>query len=121
MPTTKREQESGLEVQLPTNPEVAAQPYESKYYIGDGGSNHLLFDSPTQPNQAGHHIMEDEGSNHAILNQANQSGHQFQTMTPGRSRAVWILAVVTVVGLIVALGAGLGAGLAAQHKTSSPR
>ena len=121
MPTTKREQESGLEVQLPANPEVAAQPYESMYYVADGGSNHLLFDSPTQPNRTGHHIMGDEGSNHPILNQANQSGHQSQTMVLSRSRAVWILAVVTLVGLIVALGAGLGAGLAAQHKPSSPR
>ena len=88
MPTTERGQESGLEVQLPTNPEVAAQPYESKYYIGDGGSNHPLFDSPAQPNQAVQHNMGDRGSNHPILNQANQSGRQSQPMILGRPRAV---------------------------------
>ena len=121
MPTTERKHESGLEVQLPTNPEVAAQPYESKYYIGDGVSNHLLFDSPAQPNQAGHHNMGDRGSYHTILNQANQSGRQSQTMILGRSKAFWMLAVIVLVCLIVALGAGLGTGLAAQHKPSPSR
>ena len=66
-------------------------------------------------------LWEVKDRNHPILNQANQSGHQFQTMILGRLRAVWILAVVTVVCLLVALGAGLGAGLAAQHKPSLSR
>ena len=106
MRTTEREQDSGLEVQVPTNPEVAAQPYESKYPIGDGGSDHN---------------MGDRRSNSSTFYQANQSGHQSQIVILGRSRAFWMLGVITVVCLIVALGAGLGAGLAPQHKPSSAR
>ena len=118
MQPLERRHESGLEVQLPTIPEVAAQPYESKYYIG---TEDIQSDLPAQQNQASHHNIRDRGSNQPIVNQANQSGRQFHPRILGQSRAAWMLIVVTVVCLIVALGAGLGAGLSAQHKPSSPQ
>ena len=121
MQTVERRHESGLEVQLPTDPEVAAQPYQSKYYIGDGGSNHIQSDPPAHQNQAYHHNMGDRGSKQPIFNPGNQSGRQRQTRILSRSSAVWMLAVVTAVCLIVAMGAGLGKGLSAQHRPSSPR
>ena len=121
MQTTEREQASGLEVQLPTNPEVAGQPYESKYPIEDGGYDYLLFGSPAQNSQGDRHNVGDKGSSHPIFDRANQPGRQPQTIVLGRSRAFWTSAVITVVLLIIALGAGLGAGLATQHKPSSPR
>lgn len=39
LPKMERLAESGSEVKLSTSPEVAAQPHENKYYIGDEGSH----------------------------------------------------------------------------------
>lgn len=88
--------ESGLEVKPPAGLEVAAQPDGKKYYTGGGESDHPVFREPDQ------------------LDQTRARGQ-------GRSRAVWMLAMIAVVCLTIAIGAGLGAGLAAQHKPSSSR
>ena len=96
MPPKQQAQESGLEVQLPTNPEVVPQLYESNYYVGDREINYAVFD------------------------QRNQNKRQAPEKGRGRRRAFWISAVVLILCLIAALGAGLGAGLVTQHKPSSP-
>ena len=101
----ERGQESGLEVQLPTNPEVAAPPYESRYTIGNEGSDHLYLDSPAQSHQADWHNMRHRGLTHLTNNEANRSGRQSQAKILSRSRAVWVLAAITVMCLVIALGA----------------
>lgn len=91
--TLERATESGLEVEAPTGLQVAPQPDENKYYMGDGGSDNPPFVPPDQSTQS-------------------------QAKSPGRCRAVWILAVVVVVCLALAVGGGLGVGL---HKSSLSR
>ena len=105
MQMRERDQESGLEVQLPTNLEVVALLYESRYTIGNEGSDHLYLDSPAQSHQADWHNMRHRGLTHVTSDQANQSGRQSQAKILSRSRAVWVLAAITVMCLIIALGA----------------
>ena len=88
--------ESGLEVEAPTGLQVAPQPDENKYYIGDGGSDSPPFVPPDQSNQS-------------------------QAKSSGRSRAVWILAVLVVVCLALAVGGGLGVGLHKSNLSRSPQ
>lgn len=57
--------------------------------MGGGGSDHLLFDLPHQSNRS-------------------------QAKSPGRIRAIWVLAVITAVCMAVAVGGGHGVGL---HKS----
>ena len=97
--------EPGLEVSLPTDPEVAAQPYEDKYCEGDRGSNNAILDQP----------------NHPIPDQSHQSPNQSHAKNQARSKVILVLAVIVVSCLIAAIGAGLGAGLAAQRKSSPAR
>ena len=73
--------------------QVAPQPDENKYYMGGGGSDHPLFIPPDQSNRS-------------------------QAKSLGRIRAIWVLAVITALGLAVAVGAGPGVGL---HKSTISR
>ena len=92
----ERAVESGLEVNVPTDPQVVAQPDSNMYSYGQG-------------------VGEPKGYNHGWPHQSVP----FQVKSKARSRALWILAVVAVVSLAIALGAGLGVGLKFQHKSSS--
>lgn len=86
---------SGIELnQPPSDLEVFTRPDGTKFYTRDGGSNYPVFGQPYESNRP-------------------------LSKGQSRSRAAWVLAVITIVCLAVALGAGLGAGLAAQHKSSS--
>ena len=105
MSTTNRTAELGLEVSLPTNPEVVAQPYENMYYAGDGRSRIPVLDQPDHP----------------ISDQSPQAPSQPHAKIQGRSRIVLVLAAIAVLCLIAAIGAGLGAGLAAQRNSSQAR
>ena len=88
--------ESDLEVEAPTGLHVAAQPDEHKYYVGGGRSDNPLFIPP-------------DHSNHS------------QPKSPGRSRAVWISAVIIVVCQALAVGGGLGGGLQKSSSSRSPQ
>lgn len=88
---------SGLEVKPSTRPEVVPQSNEDMYYIGGGAQNDAVFDQSNQSDQS----------------------YQPQANNQGRSRAIWMLGIITVVCLAAAIGAGLGAGLAAQRKSTS--
>lgn len=105
LPETERQAESGLEIKLSTSPEVAAQPSENKYYIGDGGSHYSDGNGPVQ-------------SNHPDIGETDQSGQSSQAKSRGRARTIGGLAVLAMAFLTVALGAGVGVGLAAQHEPS---
>ena len=87
--------ESGLELKPFTGLEVGSQP-DDKYYIGGGGSNHLIPNHPDQSDQS-----------HA------KSG--------GRFRVVWMLAVILVLFLAVASGVGLGTALTFKHRSNPSR
>lgn len=82
-----------LEVEVPTDVQVTPEPDENKYYMRGGELDHPVFVQSDQSNQS--HVK-----------------------SPGGSRAVWVLALITVVCQAVAAGGGLGVGL---HKPSSSR
>lgn len=105
LPKMERLAESGLEVQLSTSPEVAAQSYQNKYYIGDDGSHYVDQNGPVL-------------SSHPVIGERGQSGQSPRAKNRGRARSIGGLAILAVVCLAVALGAGIGVGLAAQHKPS---
>ena len=93
--------EPGLEVETPTDPQVAAQPDENMYYIGSERSNRPI-------------------SNPSNLNQSNdRSQVKSQTLI----KTIRILIIIVALLLAVALGVGLGVGLSAQqkHKQNSPK
>ena len=92
----ERAAESGLEIRVPTEPEVTAQPDGNKYYWGGGGGESNEY-KPRLPDQS----------------------VKLQIKSKARYRVMWVLAVVAVVCLALALGAGFGVGLKAQHKSSS--
>ena len=104
-PAMNRTVEPGLEVRIPTNPEVAAQPYEDKYGVGDRGSNNPVLDQPS----------------HAVPDRSHQSPNQLHAKIQNRPKVILVLVVIVVSCLIAAVGAGLGAGLAAQRKSSPAR
>lgn len=87
--------ESGLELKPLTGLEVGPQPND-KYCIGVGGSNHPV---PNQPDQS----------------------DQSHAKSGGRSRAVWMLAVILVIFLAIASGVGLGEALKFKHRSNSSR
>ena len=95
-----RTPDSGLEVKPSTDPQVAAQPDENKYYIGSERSNHPISYNSSQP----------------VFEQPYQSNDQSKVKSQGLVKAIGVLIIVVVLLLAVALGAGLGVGLSAQHK-----
>ncbi len=88
----ERAREHGLEVALPTDPEVTTQP-DDKYYTRGGVTEYPILDQ----------------------------SHQAQAKSQGRSRGILVLIMIAIICLAAAVGAGLGAGLAAQHKSSSSK
>lgn len=101
-PAMGRTGDSGLEVKPSTDPQVAAQPGENKYYIGSERLNHPIS----------------YNSSHPASEQPNQFNDQSEVKGQSLVKAIGILIVIVVLLLAVALGAGLGVGLSAQHKTS---
>lgn len=99
-PAMDRTGDSGLEVKPSTDPQVAAQPDENKYYTGSERSNHPIS----------------YNSSHPTFEQPNQSNDQSQVKSQGLVKAIGVLIIIVVLLLAVALGAGLGVGLSAQHK-----
>ena len=89
--TTDSNSQAGIEVVPDTGPEIAPQPDANRYYTGSEAS-HGLADTPDPPL-------------HPSIG------------TRGPQRALWALAVITVLCVAVALGAGLGAGLAIHYKS----
>ena len=113
-----RAAESGLEVRLPMNPEVAAQPDGNKYFA-EADSGRFNSIPQKQSNQSYSYYTGVGAPNYPAFTQPDQSNPGAKNIS--RHRAFWALAVFTVVCLAVALGVGLGVGLTAQHKSSSTR
>lgn len=85
-----------MEVEVSTGLQVVPQPDENTYHMSGGPPDHPVF---------------------AHLDQSDP----LQAKSQGRPRAIWVLAGIAALCLVVALGAGLGIGLATQHKSSSSR
>ena len=95
----------GLELAPSTNPQLAAEPDEDKYYIGSERWNR------PEPDQ----------SHHSDFDRPNQSNDQSQVKSQSHVKVVGLLIIIVVLLLAVALGVGLGVGLSAQHKEKSSK
>lgn len=72
--------DSGLEVKPSTDPQVAAQPDENKYYIGSKRLNHPIS----------------YNSSHPTFEQPNQSNDQSQVKIQGLVKAIGVLIIIVV-------------------------
>lgn len=111
-----RAAESGLEVKVPMDPEVAAQPDGNKCFA-EADSGRFNSIPQNQSNQSNSYYKGVGVPKNPTFTQPNQSDPGAKNIS--WHKAFWALAVFTVVCLATALGVGLGVGLAAQHKSSS--
>lgn len=94
-------EQSGLEVEPCSDPQVIPQPDANKYFLNAEALDKYSLHSPIQSEST----------------QSGPSGARNQIWR----KAFLVLAFITVFLIAAGLGAGLGAGLAVHHRSMHPR